>query len=137
MDTARSGRSFEGLGSHHQISHHGNDPSAIAKLLTINQFYAEQFAYLLHAMQAAKEPDGTTLLDRSAVLFGSGLSDSNQHRKDHLPLVVAGRGNGSLHPGGVLDLPADTPLANVHLSLLRSLGSQRTAFGDSTGVVAL
>jgi len=137
MDTARSGRSFEGLGSHHQISHHGNDPEAIAKLLTINQFYAEQFAYFLSAMKAAKEPDGTSLLDRSAVLFGSGLSDSNQHRKDHLPLVVAGRGNGSLHPGSVLDLPADTPLANVHLTLLRSLGSQRTAFGDSTGVVAL
>jgi len=137
MDTARSGRSFDGLGSHHQISHHGNDPEMVSKLLAINQFYASQLSYFLAAMKAVRDPDGTTLLDRSAVLFGSGLGDSNEHRKDHLPLIVAGRANGSLRPGGALDLPVNTPLANLHLTLLQRLGSTRTTFGDSTGVLPL
>ena len=137
MDTARSGRTFEGLGSHHDISHHGNDPAAIGKLLAINEFYAEQLAYLLAALKAARAPDGTTLLDSAIVLFGSGLSDGNQHRKDHLPLVIAGRGNGKLSPGRVLDLPPNTPLANVHLTLLGHMGVDRAAFGDSTGALPL
>jgi len=136
MDTARSNRTFDGLGSHHQISHHGNDPGAIQKLLAINTFYAKQLAYLLAAMKTDVGASGS-LLDQSAVLFGSGLSDANQHRKDHLPLVVAGRARGNLHPGRVLELGPDTPLANLHLALMRSLGSQRTTFGDSDANLAL
>jgi len=137
MDTARSNRTFAGLGSHHQISHHGNDPDTIKKLLAINQFYARQLAYFLDALGATTEADGTRLLDHGAVLFGSGLSDANQHRKDHLPLVLAGHAGGALHPGQVAELPPDTPLANVHLTVMRSLGSQRTSFGDSTGVLTI
>ena len=129
-----SNRSYPGAGvpeGHHDISHHGNDPAKRAKIRAVNTFHVEQFAYLLGKLKAVAEGDGT-LLDRCLVLYGSGIGDGNDHNHDDLPILLAGRGNGTLKPGRHVRYPRETPLTNLYCSLLDRLGAPVDAFGDST-----
>jgi hypothetical protein len=76
---------------------------------------------------------GTSLLDNSMVMFGLSIKDGNRHTEKDLPLVLAGRGKGSLRPGRRIRAPQDTPLCNLYLSMLHRLGIEADTFGDSTG----
>jgi hypothetical protein len=134
----QSNRSYGVIGvpeAHHEISHHGNDPEKLAKIAKINRFHVEQLTYFLDALAAAKE-GGATLLDASAVVYGSGISDGNRHNHEDLPILVAGRLGGSLAPGKHVRYPAETPLCNLHLALLERVGVHAPKFGDSTGQLA-
>jgi hypothetical protein len=133
-----SNRSYAAIGvpeGHHDLSHHGHDATKLAKVRTINRFHVEQFAYLVGRLKEAKEGDGS-LLDRSMVVFGSGISDGNAHSHDDLPILVAGRANGTLKTGRHLRLATETPLTNLHLSLLDRMGVAIPSFGDSNGRLA-
>lgn len=133
-----SNRAYREIGvaeGHHDLSHHGHDPARQAKIKDINRFHVEQYAYLLGRLKSTPEGDGT-LLDRSMVVYGSGISDGNAHSHDDLPILVSGRGNGTLAAGRHVRLPAETPLANLHLALLRRMGVPAATFGDSTGPLA-
>jgi hypothetical protein len=132
-------RSYGFLGvpeSHHEMSHHGGDPEKHAKVARINRFHVEELAYLLGKMKAAKEGSGS-LLDATAVLYGSGISDGNKHNHEDLPIVLAGRLGGTLSPGKHLRFPKETPLANLHLALLDKSGVRAAKFADSTGPLAV
>jgi uncharacterized protein DUF1552 len=139
---------------HHHLSHHRGQPAALANLAAIDRFHATQVAYFLGRMKSIKEGD-STLLDNSMIVFGGGISDGNQHNHDNLPLVLAGRGGGTIKTGRhiVLDgdqtSPADytlqgaatpttteMPLANLYLSMLHRMGVPDKSFGDSTGELA-
>jgi hypothetical protein len=140
LDTARSNRNaeFAGVtGSFHDFSHHGGKPENTSRMFKVNAWYAAAFASFLDQMTAFRDPGGQTLLDNSIVVWGSGLGDSDGHRKDHIPLVVAGRGGGLLRPGRVIDSAANTPIANVHLTVMQHMGVKRTRFADSTGTIPL
>ena len=79
---------------HHGLSHHGNNPAQMAKLVKINTLHMEQFAYFLDKLRAT--PDGdATLLDNVSLLYGGGISDSNQHLHTDLPILVVGGGAGA------------------------------------------
>jgi hypothetical protein len=119
-------------GGHHELSHHGGDKEKIAGLRTIDRFNVSQLSYLLQALKGVKEGEGT-LLDSCMVLFGSGIADGNRHNHDHLPILLAGRGGGTITPGRHVRHPDETPCANLFLSLLDRMGVSRTSFGDSTG----
>ena len=80
---------------------------------------------------------GTSLLDNSMVLFGSSLKDGNRHDNENLPLVIAGRGKGTVKPGRRLRAPEKTPMCNLLLSMAQRMGVQQQSFGDSTGVLDL
>jgi hypothetical protein len=130
-----SNRTYGHLGvpdSHHEISHHGGDATKQAKVAKINRFHAGELAYLLERMKSAKEGSGT-LLDRTAVVYGSGISDGDRHNHEDLPILVAGRLGGSLTPGRHVRFPAETPLCNLYLSLLDRVNVRVAKFGDSTG----
>jgi hypothetical protein len=130
-----SNRSYGSIGvpdGHHDLSHHGNDPQKHAKIRTINRFHIEQYAYLLKSLRNVREGDGT-LLDHCMIVYGSGISDGNIHNHENLPILVAGRGNGKIEPGRHLIYPNETPLTNLHVSLLDRMGVTVDAFGDSTG----
>jgi Protein of unknown function (DUF1552) len=130
-----SNRSYRDIGvpeGHHDLSHHGRDESKYDKIRAINRFHLEHFAYLIRRLKEVPEGDGT-LLDRSMVVYGSGISDGNAHSHDDLPILLAGRGNGTLKPGRHVRFPNETPLTNLHLSLLDRMGVPADAFGDSTG----
>lgn len=120
---------------HHDLSHHQNDPEKKAKIAKINRFHIEQFAYFLERLKATKDGEGN-LLDNSMILYGSGLADGNQHAHHDLPILLAGRGGGTLSPGRHVRYAKDTPLANLYLDMLERMGVHQERFGDSTGRLA-
>lgn len=121
---------------HHPLTHHRNNPEWVEKIIRINTLHVEMLAYFLDRLQAIREADGT-LLDRCMIVYGSGLADGNAHTHEDLPILLAGRGGGSLHPGGRLVCPPGTPLTNLYLSLLDRMGVRPDRIGDSTGKLTL
>ena len=91
-----------------------------------------QLAYLLEKLKAVKEGDGT-LLDNCMIVYGSGISDGNRHNHDDLPILLAGKGGGTIKPGRHVKYPKETPLTNLYVSMLDRMGVQVDSFGDSTG----
>lgn len=134
-----SNRSFPELGvpdAHHYLSHHQNDPQKLGKIAKIDQFYLRQFGYFLGKMKAVKE-DGVSLLDSSMIVFGGGIGDGNRHNHDNLPILLAGRGGGTLTPGKRMVLAQETPMTNLYLAMLERLGVPAQKVGDSTGKLEL
>jgi hypothetical protein len=133
---AVSGKNFsflEGVrGSHHEISHHDSKPEKLEQYKLINIWHMTQLAYLLEKMQGIQEGE-RTLLDNSMVLCGAGMRDGNAHDPHNLPLVLAGRGGGTLAPGRHLVYQKNTPLCNLYCSLLSRMGTPVQSFSDSTG----
>lgn len=121
-------------GAHHQLSHHQMAPANLAALQTIGTWEVEQFAYLLGKMKAVTEGTGT-LLENSAVFFSSEIEDGDAHRHTNLPVLLAGKGGGALHPGSHI-IKKDQPIANLFLAMLGSVGVNMPAFGNSTGPLA-
>ena len=90
------------------------------------------FAYYLDKMKSTTDGDAT-LLDQVAILYGSGMGNSNLHDPRHLPLLVAGGGAGTLKGGRHLRYPKETPLANLHVAMMDRMGVEVEKFGDSNG----
>jgi len=120
---------------HHEISHHGNDAAKKEKIRQINIFHTKQLAYLLKKMKSIKEGDGT-LLDHCMLAYGSGNSDGDKHNHDDLPILVAGKGCGTIKQGRHLRLPKETPLNNLWLGMLDRMKMDVKNIGDSTGSLA-
>ena len=130
-----SNRSYREIGvseGHHDTSHHGNDPAKLDKLRRINCLHLDQLAYLLASLSAVREGE-QTLLDRTLVLYGSGIRDGDRHDHDDLPILLAGGGDRLPGRGQHLAFATGTPLANLHLTLLDWIGAPKERFGDSTG----
>ncbi len=119
-------------GAHHGLTHHRNDEEKIRQISKINRYHMELFSYFLKRLDSIPDGDGT-LLDHSMVVYGSGLADGNKHTHHDLPVLVAGRAAGGLHPGRHLRYDTETPMANLYLTLLDRLGVHPEAIGDSNG----
>lgn len=133
---AVSGRDFshvEGVkGGHHGLSHHENREDKMAMYALINRWHVERFAWLLGELGKMEEGSGT-VLNRSIILFGSGLADGNQHNPNDLPILVG----GGVLPGGQHVRQAElTPLCNLYARVLGEFGFEGESFGDSTGPLA-
>ena len=131
----QSPRAYPEIGipeAHHGLTHHQGDPEKIAKVLEINCFHIQQFAYLLGKLKSTPDGDGT-LLDHVMITYGSGLSDGNAHDHADLPLVLAGRGGGTLKPGRLVRHPKETPMANLFVAMLDRMGVPVESLGDSKG----
>lgn len=119
--------------SYHGLSHHGNDAAAINHLLTLETYQIEQFAKFL-ARLAGMDDGERTLLDSTAVLFGSGIGDANTHKNSDLPILLAG---GGYRHGEFKRLPAaganKVPLCNLFVDLAQRMGVEVESFGSSTG----
>ena len=130
-----SNKSYAFIGvseGHHDLSHHGNDKEKQAKISKINQFHVAQLAYFLDKLQSTPDGDGT-LLDHAMIAYGSAIGDGNAHNHDNLPILLAGRGCGTLSPGRHVRYEHETPLNNLWLSLLDRMDSPIDKLGDSTG----
>ncbi len=130
-----SNRSYAAIGvpeGHHDLSHHGNDAAKQNKIREINRFHVTQFAYFLEKLRSTSEGSGK-LLDSAMIVYGSGIGDGNAHNHDNLPILLCGRGGGTITPGRHIRYEAETPLANLHLSLLDRIESPIPKLGDSTG----
>jgi len=130
-----SNRNFPDMGipeGHHTLSHHAGDPKKHEKIKKINRLHVSQFAYFLEKMSSIREGEGT-LLDHSMIVYGSGISDGNRHNHDDLPILLAGKGGGTLQTGRHVKYERNTPLNNLYLSMLDRVGASVDGFGDSTG----
>jgi hypothetical protein len=127
---------LEGVkGAHHEMSHHENKAEKLDQYQRINTWHLAQTAYMLEKMDRIQEGENT-LLDNSMVLFGAGMRDGNAHNPHNLPLVLAGRGGGTLVSGRHLTYAKNTPLCNLYQSMLRRMGAPVDRFSDSTGELA-
>lgn len=130
-----SNRSYSFLGvpeGHHDLSHHGNDREKQAKIARINRFHVEHFSYFLNKLKGMPEGDGS-VLDRSMIVYGSAIGDGNQHNHDELPILLAGKGGGTIESGRHVRYARNTPLNNLYMSLLDRMESSVELLGDSTG----
>src|SRR6188768_1607303 len=118
----------------HTLSHHSNVPDNINRFAILNMYHVALFAYFLDKLQSTPDGDGT-LLDHSLVLYGSGLSDGNQHNHTDLPIILAGGASGRLKGGRHIRNPKKTPMANLLLAMLDKMQVPIEKFGDSTGRV--
>jgi hypothetical protein len=142
--TLMLGREFSGVtypqigvpDAHHPITHHAGEAPKIAKVEKINAYHVTQFAYLLEKMRSTPDGEGS-LLDHATLIYGTGMGECNAHDPRNIPLVLAGGGAGTLKGGRHLKYPKETPLANLHLTLLANFGIQRDRIGDSTGPLSL
>ncbi|HYL36725.1 MAG TPA: DUF1552 domain-containing protein [Bryobacteraceae bacterium] len=141
--------------SHHPLSHHQDEPAKLERLHRINEYHFRQFAYLVKKLASMKEGDGT-MLDHTLILYGTGISDSNTHFHDDLPIALIGGKAAGIKGGRYIRNPKGTPLANLHKTILENLGCQdcvvpwsrigstgrtesgqvfASKFGDSTGTL--
>lgn len=110
---------------HHALSHNAD----AAQLLRVETWQAEQAADLVRKLKAAKELDGSSLLDHSAVLVTSDMGLGNSHDHNNIAPVLFGKCGGSLRPGRALDAKG-APMANLHVALLQAMGVATSKFGE-------
>ena len=120
--------------AHHPLSHHGGSAEKIEKLIRVNGYHAEMFAYYLDRMKNTPDSEGS-LLDNSTILYGSGMSDGNGHNHHNLPTLIVGGGTGSIKGNRHLVYPREqeTPITNLFLDMLEKFDLPLESFGDSTG----
>jgi hypothetical protein len=129
-----SGASYVNSGNRdgfHGASHHSNARAKMDSFALINRYHIQMLAYFIEKLQSTPDGDGN-LLDHSVVVYGSSMSNGNQHDHDPLPVVVVGGLSGQLKGGRHIVTPAHTPMSNLLLTLLDKFGVQQTSFGDST-----
>lgn len=118
---------------YHGLSHHGNDPEAIASLITLEQYQIEHFGKFVNRLSKVNDGD-RTLLDSTTVLFGSGMGDGNSHRNSDLPIILAG---GGYKHGEFRQVPREginkVPLCNLFVDIAQKMGVETDQFGSSTG----
>jgi len=115
----------------HNASHHSNEQKNKDQFAVINRYHVSLLAYFLERLRQTPDGDGT-LLDHSMVLYGSSLSDGNEHNYDPLPVVLAGGASGQLQGGRHLRHAPQTPMSNLLLAMLHKMGARVDAIGDST-----
>ncbi len=131
-----SNRTFPQVGiseGHHYLTHHQEEEEVRQKVAKIDLFYMRRFARFLDQMKSQKDVDGTSLLDNSMIIYGSGIADADRHTHNNLPVILAGNGRGRLEPGQ-FRVHDGVPMTNLYLSLLDRLDmTDIERFGDSTG----
>jgi hypothetical protein len=143
----------------HELSHHNGDPEQMARLSKSDAFITQQFSYFLDQLQGIQDGD-ESLLDRTMVLFGSGMSYGHSHGNANLPIILAGgKGLGLKHgqhidynlpsigsydlttPGkhyGLCHTPANgkARLSNLLLTMMQKMEVNTENFVDSLGPIS-
>jgi len=135
MEREFSSRRFPEIGlnePHHSTTHNPDVVARLENITLINTYQVSLLAYFLEKLANTPDGDGT-LLDHTAILYGSGLSDGNIHLPQNLPIVVAG--GASMFKTGRHVQYKGVPFANLHMSLMEKYGVQVEKLGNSTGAL--
>ena len=135
MAREASMRSYPQLGvseAFHPLSHHQNDPVKLDRLAKVQVYHTAVFAKFIDKLAKTQDGDGS-LLDHSMILFGSNMSNSDHHDHDPLPSAILGKAYGKIKGGQHLKYAADTPHANLMVTLFERAGVSVETHGDSTG----
>jgi Protein of unknown function (DUF1552) len=136
MDHEASMRTYTNLGiaeGFHPLSHHGNNPQKMDKLVQIQTYHALVFAKFVERLSKAQESDGT-VLDHATILFGSNMSNSDKHNNDPLPSAVLGHAHGRIKGGQHLKYPQDSRFADLLVTLFDRNNIPVEKIGDSAGL---
>ena len=128
-----SNRSYTDIGvreGHHSLSHHGRSETKLKDIAKINLFHMQQFAYVLQKMKDTKEGAGN-MLDNTMCVYGCAIRDGDRHDHTDLPVLMAGKGGGTIKTG--VHVQTREPMTNLFLSLFDRLGVKAERLGDSTG----
>jgi hypothetical protein len=131
----QSARPYPQIGvpeAHHPLSHHSNVPELIARMSKINRYHAELFAKYVERLRTTPDGDGS-LLDHMTILYGAGISNSNAHSGDNLPILLLGGGAGKLKGGRHLHYENKPLMANLLVTLMDKLDVPVDHLGGSTG----
>jgi hypothetical protein len=120
----------------HTLSHHSNIKDNMDRFAQLNKYHVSIFTYLLEKLKKTEDGPGS-LLDHSMILYGSAMSDGNQHNHGPLPVILAGNATGKLKGGRHIRNAADTTMSNLLVSLSNIMGVNIEKFGDSTGTVSI
>ena len=120
--------------AHHPITHQTENPESMAKVAKINAYHVSLFSEYLKTLAETPDGDGS-LLDNVAILYGASMGNGGAHSPRDLPIVVAGKCGGQLKGGRHLRYTDETPLMNLHVSLLNKVGAPVERMGDSTGTI--
>jgi hypothetical protein len=135
LSKEQSARPYPQIGvpdAHHPLSHHNNIPELVARMSKINRYHAELFSKYLAKLRATPDGDGS-LLDHMTILFGAGISNSNAHSGDNLPLMLVGGGAGKLKGGRHIKYPNKPSQANLLMTIMDKLDYPVEKVGGSTG----
>jgi hypothetical protein len=121
---------------HHAMSHHGNNPDKIAGLVKLNTYYMQLFAKFLDKLKSTPDGDGN-LLDHSLILYGSGMSESDQHSRINIPTLLAGSLCGGVEGNRHIQEKKETPFSNLLLAIANKYDCEMDKFGLSNGHVTL
>jgi hypothetical protein len=131
LSNAGSNHVYENLGigdGHHQISHHQGNTTNHELLTRIDTWEVQQLAYLLERMKSIQEGE-RTLLESSLVFFSSEIEDGNSHAHVNLPVLLAGRGGGTIDSGRHINA-GGRKISELFISILNSAGVDVRTFGD-------
>jgi hypothetical protein len=121
----------------HPASHHGGNERGVKDFQLINKYHVSMLPYFLEKLKSLQEGDAT-LLDKTMIIYGSPMGDSNLHNHRRCPLIVLGKANGKLAGNLHIRTPDGTPMANAMLSMIHALGMDDVkSFGDSTDALNL
>ena len=135
----QSARPYPQIGvpeAHHPLSHHNNIPELIAHMSKINRYHTQLFSQYLAKLRATPDGDGS-LLDHTTILYGAGISNSQRHSGDDLPLLVMGGGSGRLKGGRHLTYTDKPMMANLLVTLMDKMDVPIERIGGSTGRLPL
>jgi len=138
MDRETSMRTYTNVGiseAFHPLSHHGNNPQKMDKLVLIQKYHTDMFAGFIKRLSTAKESDGT-VLDHSTILFGSNMSNSDRHNNDPLPAALLGKAHGRIKGGQHLKYPQDSRFADLLQTLFDRNNIPVKSIGDSGGILS-
>jgi hypothetical protein len=139
LSKEQSARPYPQIGvpeAHHPLSHHGDIPELVAHMSKINRYHAELFSRYVTKLRATPDGDGSPL-DHMTILYGSGISNSNRHAGDNLPVLLVGGGAGTLKGGRHLTYDKQPSMANLLVTLMDKLGVPVERIGGSTGPLPL
>jgi hypothetical protein len=135
LSKEQSARPYPQIGvpeAHHPLSHHNDAPDLVAKMSKINRYHVELFSNYVARLQSTPDGDGS-LLDHMTILYGAGISNSNQHSGVDLPILVMGGGAGTLRGGQHLHYSDKPNNANLLVTLMDKMGVPVEHLGASTG----
>ena len=121
----------------HPASHHGGNDKGVKEFQLINKYHVALLPYFMDKLKSMQEGD-KNLLDKTLIMYGSPMGDSNLHNHRRVPLILLGGANGKLQGNAHIKAPDGTPMANAMLSVMHTLGmSDMKQFGDSTDALNL
>ena len=131
----QSARPYPQIGvpeAHHPLSHHNELPELIAQMSKINRYHVQLFSQYLAKLRATPDGDGS-LLDHTTILYGAGISNSQRHSGDNLPLLLMGGSSGRIKGGRHLKYTDKPMMANLLVTLMDKMDVPVDHVGGSNG----